>query len=56
MFILFSYWFDKKFTIKNSFYKFYLKLSLPVLLKWILILPNFSLMVLVDMFLTKKNV
>ena len=45
----------KNLLVKTLFASYYLKLSPPMFLKCFLILPNFSLMFLIDMFLIKKT-
>ena len=46
----------KNLLAKTVFASYYLKHSLPMFLKCFFILPNFSLIFLIDMFLIKNNV
>ena len=45
-----------KYICKSNVLSYYLKLSLFVLLKYFLIIPNFSLLFLIDIFLIMRNV
>ena len=56
MFMLFLASLIKNLLVKTVYSSYYLKLSLPVFLKCFLIVLNFGIMFLIEMFLIKENV